>query len=243
MSDADTAREDARPAGWPRAGGVHYLEVLSDVHRVLQPEWYLEIGSGRGNSLRQATTNCIAVDPGFRFSEDVLGEKPQLHLIRQKSQEFFASGMARKIAPKIDLAFIDGMHLFEFVLRDFIETEKLCHAGSVIMLHDLVPFSPAAAEREWDKSRTKGWSGDVWKMGPILRKHRPDILLTVMDPRPSGLAMAAGLDPENRVLERAYDAIVEEWMDVTIESYGPGKLKAELAMEPASDELIRRVTE
>ena len=228
-------QKEARPAGWPRARGRHYLEVMGDLHRKLNPEWYLEIGSGRGNSLSLASCRSIAVDPEFRLASEVMGRKSELHMFCKTSDAFFAGGIAEKLTPTIDLAFIDGMHLFDYVLRDFIATEKLCRADSVILLHDLVPFSPAAAEREWVPERTKGWSGDVWKMSVILREYRPDLDFKVLDPRPSGLGVVTKLDPENTVLEAAYDEIVAKFMDETIEGYGTKKLADILRMQPPDD--------
>lgn len=225
----------ARPAGWPRARGRHYLDVLEGLHRTRAPEWYLEIGAGRGHSLARCPGKAIAVDPAFRLSGDVMGDKPALHLIRQTSGDFFASGQAHQIAPRIDMAFIDGMHLFEYVLDDFIATEKLCHPDAAILLHDLVPFSPAAAERDWDAARTKGWSGDVWKMTLILREYRPELGFDVLNPRPCGLGIVTRLDPENRVLEDARDEIVAKFMDLTIEEFGPRNLGQIMQMRKVED--------
>lgn len=232
---APAPEKEPRPDGWPRARGRHYLDVLEHLHHTKTPEWYLEIGSGRGHSLMRCPGRAIAVDPAFRLSGDVMGEKPELHLVRQTSEAFFASGKARELAPVIDMAFIDGMHLFEYVLDDFIATERLCSAQGTILLHDLVPFSPAAAEREWDTSRTKGWSGDVWKMTLILREYRPDLSFTVINPRPCGLGMITGLDPANTVLSDARDEIVARFMDSTIEAIGPRKFGRIMKMQDVDE--------
>ena len=37
------------------------------------------------------------------------------------------------------VAFIDGMHLAEYALRDVINTERYCHAASVIVVDDVLP--------------------------------------------------------------------------------------------------------
>ncbi len=220
-----------------RARGPHYLDVLSALHKLLEPDWYLEIGAGRGNSLLRAPGKAISVDPTFRLRRDVMVDRPQLHLFRQTSDAFFASGVARTLVPAVDLTFIDGMHLFENVLRDFIQVEKLCRPDSTILLHDLVPFSPAAAAREWDVEATGGWSGDVWKMIPILRKYRPELDFTVLDPRPSGLGMVSGLDPHTTVLEEAYDQIVSDYIDLEYEDFGSDTLAALAGMVPVADVL------
>lgn len=240
MTDVDAhgfARR-SRPTGWPRARGTHYLDALTQLHITRKPDWYLEIGVGRGHSLTRCPGRAIAVDPAFRLdNRDVMGTKPELHLIKTTSAEFFASGRVRDLAPAIDLAFIDGLHLFDCVLDDFISTEKLCHPGSMILLHDLVPFSEAAAEREWDPKRTKGWCGDVWKMVLILLEYRPDLDFRVLNARPSGLGLVTGLDPQNRVLETARDEIVARFMDLTIEAFGPDRLGERLRMTSVEDAL------
>jgi hypothetical protein len=228
---APQATKPARPEGWARARGRHYLDAVAHLHDTHRPDWYLEIGTGRGHSLMRCPGRAIAVDPEFRITGDVMGDKPELHLITATSADFFASGQARRLAARIDLAFIDGMHLFEYVLDDFIETEKLCHDGAMILLHDLVPFSPAAAARNWDPALTKGWSGDVWKMTPILREYRPDLSFEVWNPRPCGLGVVRGLDPDTTVLQEARDEIVERFMDLTIEGYGVRKLADEMQMQ------------
>lgn len=240
MAQPHQDRGPAKPGtqGWLRASGPHYLDVIERLQRLLDPDWYLEIGTGRGNSLARGTGKAIAVDPDFRVKQDVMEQRPELHFYRQTSDDFFASGATKTLTDRIDLAFIDGMHLFENVLRDFINTEKLCHSESVVLLHDLVPFSASAAEREWDPEMTKGWSGDVWKMIPILRDYRPDLDFTVLDPRPSGLGMISGLDPENRVLEAAYDDIIAAYLNVTIKDYGVAEFREMAKMTPVMDVLV-----
>lgn len=208
--------------------GVPYLALLSAIHRHLQPRSYLEIGSDKGDSLRLATCASIAIDPKFKITSDVVGEKPSLCLFQQSSDAFFASPMAGQVAPAgVDMAFLDGLHLFEFLLRDFINTEKLCHWRSVILLHDCLPPNIEIAERDYrphlrtDEMWRIYWTGDVWKLIPILQRYRPELRLTLFDAPPSGLVMVTGLDPENRVLERAYPEILAEYRDFAFdpESY------------------------
>lgn len=51
-----------------------------------------------------------------------------VHLCRHTSDEFFARSDLHELlgGTPVDLAFIDGMHLFEFALRDFVNLERLC---------------------------------------------------------------------------------------------------------------------
>jgi Methyltransferase domain len=38
------------------------------------------------------------------------------------------------------MAFIDGLHHFEQVLRDFINVEKRATSEGLIVIHDCIPF-------------------------------------------------------------------------------------------------------
>lgn len=198
--------------------GVNYLALISAIHRQMRPASYLEVGSEKGDLLRLATCATIAVDPRFKITSDVMGEKPALHLIQDTSDAAFASGQIQRLLPKgLDLAFLDGMHLFEYLLRDFINTEKLCHWRSAILLHDCLPPNIEIAERDYrphlrtDEMWRIYWTGDVWKLIPILQRFRPELRLTLFDAAPSGLVMITGLDPLNTVLERAYADILAEY--------------------------------
>ncbi len=213
-------------AVFPKMGGIHYLEFLKWLHATRKPDWYLEIGTASGQSLELSSARSIAIDPAFRIRRDIHAGKRELHCFQMTSDDFFASGAAERLGAKIDLAFLDGLHLFEFLLRDFIGTEKISNPGGMILLHDCVPMSFVAAERDWDKSQTMSWTGDVWKLLPILRKYRPDLKIEVVACPPSGLVLVTGLAAGNRVLERNYDAIIAEFVPQTLD---PGTLPAFVA--------------
>lgn len=222
MSTRDTSKDNLAPV--PPAEGLHYLRFLGSMHTHLQPEWYLEIGTAQGASLKLATCKAIAIDPRFQIQPDNMGGRPQTHLFETTSDDFFALGVAQKLAPTIDLAFLDGMHLFEYLLRDFINAEKLCRPDSVIVLHDLVPPSYIAAERDWDRKLTKMWTGDVWKVGVILKEYRPDLNLRVANCRPTGLGVITSLNPDDTTLENRFDEIVDRFMNMSLDDFGTQKL-------------------
>lgn len=94
----------------------------------------------------------------------------------------------------IDLVFIDGLHLFEQVLRDIAAVEARCTAESVILVHDCLPIDAVTSSRE---RTTVVWSGDVWKAIPALRSARPDLRIKTLDVAPTGLGVITGLDPSS----------------------------------------------
>lgn len=213
---------------FPKLTGVRYKRFLKRMHMHMKPNWYLEVGTSKGDSFALAVGNSIGVDPKFQVSMDFVGVKPQAHLYQMTSDEFFAGSFAQRHTNKIDFAFLDGMHLFEFLLRDFIATEKLCGFDSTITMHDCVPMTQIAAERHWDKSKTISWTGDVWKLVPILKRYRPDLIIEVLDCPPSGLTVVTNLDPKNNTLECHYDEILNDFMELSLGEYGEAKLFEEL---------------
>lgn len=207
--------------------GVPYAEFLGLLHENLRPALYLEIGTLSGATLKLAKCDSIAVDPKFAISSDVIGQKPCLLAFQCPSDHFFQAydpfGMLRK---RIDLAFLDGMHLYEFLLRDLINTERLCRSNSIICLHDCIPPHPRNALRDpADTRRHKTenpdwWTGDVWKLLPILKRWRPDLSIHVLDCPPTGLILVTNLDPNSEVLTSKYSEIIQEFAEVELDDYG-----------------------
>ncbi|WP_330205256.1 class I SAM-dependent methyltransferase [Cyanobacterium sp. Dongsha4] len=195
----------------PVEGNI-YLEILSAFHETLNPQTYLEIGVSHGDSLRFAKNRIIGVDPNPQIQDN--GE----YLIYAKTSDLFFAEDANNLfqIAKIDLAFIDGMHLFEFALRDFINIEKYAHKNSYILIHDILPrcFSESSRARV-----TIDWTGDIWRLMIGLRKYRPDLNITVLDSYPTGLGIITNLNPESRILIDNYDEIVEELSQISTLSF------------------------
>ncbi len=227
----DELRIEPEP-GFPKMGQTHYFALMQELHQSLKPKVYFEIGTESGASLDLARCLSVAVDPAFGIEADVMGAKPGLILQQTTSDDFFASGLLEQLGLKIDLAFLDGMHLFEFLLRDFINTERHMSPDGTVLMHDCVPFSAAGARREWDRRETRSWTGDVWKLLPILREYRPDLTVRVFDTPPSGLVVITGVDPENQVLSDKQDEILARYNEMTFEDLGEKAFAKAVALEP-----------
>jgi hypothetical protein len=202
------------------ATGLDYRAFLDALHQQLRFDWYLEVGSQTGRSLAKSRSPSIAVDPQFRIKYDVAANKPQLHLFQQTSDDFFAAGHLKALKAKPGFSFLDGMHLFEYLLRDFIHAEANSTHASVIALHDCCPFSHAMTTRNIDRLPRGPWTGDVWKLIPILQEYRPDLTIQVLDCAPTGLVLVSGLNPKSRTLKAAYDRILDQYRDLTLAEFG-----------------------
>lgn len=167
-------------------------EFLAQLHELLQPKIYLEIGVQHGWSLQLSKAPIsIGVDPNPIVSVP-LGDHHAV--VKMTSDEYFAedwgsTGPSGSSQP-IDLAFIDGMHLAEFAWRDFINVAKYCHAGSVVVFDDVLPYTQEMAAREICPG---DWTGDVWKVWPHLR-DRTDLVIALVDTQPTGTLVVTGFD-------------------------------------------------
>ncbi|MQA73289.1 MAG: class I SAM-dependent methyltransferase [Solirubrobacterales bacterium] len=196
--------------------GPAYYKVLRWIHRILDPANYVEIGVDKGVSFEQAQpdTPCIGVDPSPHIQHE-LSEKKKIYELT--SDEFFARYDLRELlGGPVELAFIDGLHLFEQVLGDLVNVERNSAAGTVILLHDCIPLDAATASRE---RTTDFYCGDVWKAVLALRRRRPDLEMVAVPTAPTGLCLVRRLDSRNRQLEAELPEIVATYRDLDFDYY------------------------
>ncbi|GAA1352972.1 class I SAM-dependent methyltransferase [Streptomyces beijiangensis] len=232
---------------------MHRHEFLQGLHSVLKPHTYLEIGINDGRSLALSRAASVGVDPAPKIRVPLHCD---LQLVTRTSDDFFAqkqplghlmSGRnplrnARRGRPlfgaytganQVDLAFIDGMHIFEYALRDFINAERHSGWSSVLVFDDMLPRNNAEAVR--DRVDQRGpWTGDVYKVIPVLAQHRPDLIAVQIDTQPTGLLMVIGADPASTVLKDRYDAIMEEWITPDPQKVPEALLERIQAVDPSS---------
>jgi hypothetical protein len=212
----------------PDLTGEQYGLVLQRFHRILKPKSYLEIGVLSGDTLDIAECPSIAVDPKLAIERPVLRNKPACCLFQMTSDEFFGQFDPSVILGRpIDMAFLDGMHLFEHLLRDFINTEGHCKPNSIVLIHDCIPTDEYVGRREVNEHRLRNrsrhpewWAGDVWKVVAIIFKHRPDLRVVVFNAGPTGLAAVTNLDPSSTLLKDRYFDIIDEYGKQTLRENG-----------------------
>ena len=219
----DSALKD-KPATLHRAEGLRYFRVLKGLHQRLKPEWYLEIGTFTGSSLRLAEGNFVAIDPKFQLQHEAPLKGRQMVFFQDTSDAFFKSGTARSLKGKINLAFLDGLHHYEALLRDFINIEPLMAPGGMVILHDCLPYTVPMADRIQPPNTE--WTGDVWKTLLILQVTRPDLQIDILDAAPTGLVVIRNMGsvPKSQMKSR-YKSLLRTWDPVTFENR-PGGLPA-----------------
>lgn len=236
IQDASKTSADAPSSVSRFHQGIHYSEYLKQIHQVCKPTNYLEIGVDAGATLTFAQSRAVAIDPTFRLQGNPTGQRAATHFFQSKSDEFFAQHDLNDFLPGgVDFAFLDGMHLFEYLLRDFINTEKYSHKGTVVTLHDCYPVNAEIADRDkkfdrrTDMATKNWWAGDTWKLLPILRDFRSDLKITPLDCPPTGLVVVQRLDPGSNTLSAAYDTIFEKYQNMTLEDYQIDRFRNEFS--------------
>jgi hypothetical protein len=196
--------------------GPAYYQVLNSIHRILEPANYLEIGVHKGISLQQTRrgTPCIGIDPSPDIGHQL---RPEAKIYELTSDEFFARyDPSDLFGGPIELAFIDGLHLFEQVVRDFINVEAHSTTDTVVLLHDCLPLDEVTASRD---RTTDFYSGDVWKAALVLRRLRPELEMVTVRTAPTGLCLVRGLDPADRRLDGAMPEITATYTDLDYRYY------------------------
>jgi hypothetical protein len=198
----------AKPSGWQRPDPylahpkppMRRHELLLALHEKTRPRTYLEIGVDTGASLMLSRTRSIGVDPLFHVDKPIHCD---VQLVRATSDDFFAGDdpLAHFGGVPVDLAFIDGMHMSEFALRDFINIELLMADAGVVVFDDVLPRNALEAARD---RKTSAWAGDVYKVVEILQRRRPDLVVLLVNTAPTGTAVVVGVDQASTVLKDAY---------------------------------------
>ena len=189
-----------------RFPGENYYELLTRMHTLLRPRTYIEVGVAGGASMMRVLpgTQCIGIDPAPNPDPKL----SHVRLFPLRSDEFFATHDLHALfgGLPLDLGLIDGMHLFENTLQDFMNLERYCTAGSTLLIHDCLPFNELTSARE---RKTLFWTGDVWRIFPVLARFRPDLSLTVVGCTPSGLGIVRGLNPTSDTLAKRHQEALD----------------------------------
>ena len=120
------------------------LYIVQDIIQKKKYKSYLEIGCFDDELFNHVNCeNKVGVDP-------VSGGT-----IRKTSDQFFENNKVY-----FDCIFIDGLHKYNQVKKDILNSLKFLNKGGIILLHDCLPnnfYAQATPRCQWE------WNGDVWK--------------------------------------------------------------------------------
>ena len=119
------------------------LEIVSETIKKKKFSTYLEIGCFDNQLFNQINIDKTGVDP-FKGGN-----------IKLKSDQFFKINKK-----KYDCIFIDGLHTYEQVKKDIVNSINCVDENGIIFIHDCLPNN--VYEQNVPRS-TYIWNGDVWK--------------------------------------------------------------------------------
>jgi hypothetical protein len=142
-------------------------EIINGLISKYNYKSYLEIGV---NTPSQPGYNWIGVEIELKHGVD-----PNVDTTyRMTSDEFFE----KHISQKYDIIFVDGLHIFEQVYLDIINSLEHLNENGVIVVHDCNPITEITQRRV---RASDAWHGDVWKSIVKLRIENPDLDICTVD--------------------------------------------------------------
>src|SRR5205823_3201985 len=131
-----------------------------------------------------------------------------LLLLRSTSDDAFAVLAEHKLLGdrKSDIAFVDGLHHSDAVLRDIANCARFSREGALIFVHDVFPENEIQASRQEIPGT---WMGDVYKVVPIIWRHLGWVeTLLVNDIPPSGMFILRITGDIHDAIFSQYDVLV-----------------------------------
>jgi len=149
---------------------------------------YLEIGTQFGWTLEAVDMPYkIGIDPNPKHSLKFM--PPGVKSLVMTSDEYFA---AKNDLILFDFIYIDGLHVFQTVYRDFVNSVNCLSEGGIILIDDVIPVdvysadinqTRAVTERKIQGNISKAWQGDVYKLLKLIATEIPFLeLKTIIYP-------------------------------------------------------------
>jgi len=149
---------------------------------------YLEIGTQFGWTPEAVQIpNKTGIDPNPQHSLKFM--PPGIKSLVMTSDEYFAK---KNDLILFDFIYIDGLHVFQNVYRDFVNSVNCLSENGLILVDDVIPVDihsastnqlQAVAERNWQGNISKAWQGDVYKLLSLIANEIPFLeLKTIIYP-------------------------------------------------------------
>tara|TARA_R110000823_G_scaffold262221_1_gene382821 strand:- start:6169 stop:6762 length:594 start_codon:yes stop_codon:yes gene_type:complete len=146
---------------------MNRTELINRLIKKYKYKSYLEIGV---NTPAQPGYNWVGVEIETKHGVD-----PNVDTTyRVESDTFFNE----HISQKYDIIFVDGLHLFEQVYKDIVNSLENLNENGVIVVHDCNPITEITQRR---LRASDSWHGDVWKSIVKLRMENPNLEISTVD--------------------------------------------------------------
>jgi len=110
----------------------------------------------------------IGCDKDYLFSKIIIKQKVGVDPKNGGTVRMTSDGFFLKNKKTFDIIFIDGLHIYDQVKRDVLNSIKVLNKNGFILLHDCLPRK--ISEQRVPRIRNL-WTGDVWKVIVDLRTY------------------------------------------------------------------------
>ena len=144
---------------------INRHDIINNNTGSVQNLKYLEIGTESGYTFRNIKfTNKIGVDPDPKYIDNNI-------TIKTSDEYFYDIENENKSNHLKDVFFIDGMHLCDYVLKDYNNCIKYLNENGIIFIDDIMPINYDEQLRIPNKhyyynnilKYGEPWTGDIWK--------------------------------------------------------------------------------
>jgi len=189
---------------------------------------YMEIGVALGSTWRNVIADKkIAIDPKFTF-DWTNSALPGEDLYEVSSDDYFRN-LPQKM--EVDIAFIDGLHTFDQVVKDILNVISILSPNGVILLDDTVPIDKfsamtdrltAIASRKaiMGNKANLSWHGDVYKSLFFINDYmlRWDFVTIIDGGNPQTLLWRSRSETNRKSIFNSLDQIqsmsFEQWVKI-----------------------------
>ena len=208
---------------------INRSAVIQQVLDLFDQPSYLEIGVDHGQTFGAlSAAHKTAVDPDFKFIPP--DNTATIEFCRATSDEYFA-----KFCPTgryFDVVYIDGLHIFEQVLRDLLNAALRLAPGGVIIIDDILPASyqsamPLINEAFQVRDRLaldhpslrndNTWMGDVYKLAFFIETFMQQLSYATVQENHGQLIVWSSVRPVPALIPRSMrDIAMLEFADTVL---------------------------
>jgi predicted O-methyltransferase YrrM len=179
------------------------LDLINLAIQKAEAKKYLEIGCDKNKIFNKIQCEYkVGVDP-----------------LRGGTHRMYSDSFFEQNTETFDVIFIDGLHQYDQVSRDFWNSLNCLNENGFIILHDMMPVSPEEAVVPIPEILPRTWVGDVWRLAFDL-SNRSDITFNlVLIDNGCGIAWKEKQIPKNIETGSTWDFYQDNWKKLPLTTF------------------------
>lgn len=179
------------------------LDLINLAIRKSNAKTYLEIGCDKNKIFRKIQVpHKIGVDPARGGTH------------RMTSDEFFQQNKET-----FDVIFIDGLHYYDQVKKDFENSFNCLNENGYIILHDMMPTTSEEAVVPIPKIMPYTWVGDVWRLAFDLTSNKNIVFKLVLIDNGCGIARKGQQEYKSFEVKNEWNYYADNWKRLPLVSF------------------------